>query len=248
MLVPIGSTSNRVARPRPFLSWSLNEPEVSHRRNYHLLDQRGGADQQDFVGCRQQQAYSPRGAPPSEGLLAASDQGRVDPALSLSYITVALAPSASQQADLEKLLVDQQTPGSPNYHQKWLSPEEYAQRFGVSDADIAKITQWLQGQGLKVLSVARAKNWIAASGTAAQVETAFQTEIHTYAADGETHYANATEPSVPAAFGTVIKSIRGLDDFRLKPRAKPKYTSSRGVHNIALDDQACDDLRHHAAL
>ena len=35
--------------------------------------------------------------------------------------------------------------------------------------------------------------------TAAQVETAFQTEIHNYVVDGETHYANALAPSVPAA-------------------------------------------------
>ncbi len=167
---------------------------------------------------------------------ASSDQGRVEPSLPLSYITLTLAPSASQQADLEKLLVDQQTKGSPSYRQ-WLSPEEYAQRFGVSDDDISKITQWLEGQGLKVLSVARAKNWIAASGTAAQVEAAFQTEIHSYLVDGETHYSNATEPSVPAAFGSVIKSIRGLNDFRMKARAKPKYTS-KGQHSLAPDDLA----------
>ena len=52
----------------------------------------------------------------------------------MPYITLTLAPSASQQADLDKLLVAQQTAGSANYHQ-WLTPEEYAQRFGVSDAD-----------------------------------------------------------------------------------------------------------------
>ena len=83
--------------------------------------------------------------------------------------------------------LEQQTPGSPNYHH-WLTPEEYGQRFGVSDADLGKITQWLQEQGLQVTSVARGRNWIVASGTAAQVETAFQTEIHTYLVDGETHF------------------------------------------------------------
>ena len=115
--------------------------------------------------------------------------------------------------------LQQQTPGSPNYHH-WLTPEEYGQRFGVSDADIGKITQWLQQQGLQVVSVARGRNWIAASGTAAQVEAAFQTEIHSYVVDGETHFANASEPSVPAAFGSVVKGIRGLNDFRMKPRLR----------------------------
>ncbi len=180
--------------------------------------------------------------------LAGNDQGRVAPSLAIPYITLVLAPSASQQADLEKLLPEQQTPGSPNFHH-WLTPEEYGERFGASDADIGKITEWLQEQGLQVVSVARGKNWISASGTAAQVEAAFQTEIHSYLSGGETHFANASAPSVPAAFGSVIKSIRGLNDFRMKPRlrpapanktsaARPRYTDSQGYHEIAPDDFA----------
>jgi uncharacterized protein (TIGR03437 family) len=152
--------------------------------------------------------------------LAGNDQGRVAPSLAVPYMTLMLAPSASQQADLEKLLVEQQMPGSPNYHH-WLTPEEYGQRFGVSDADISKITQWLQQQGLNVIAVARGKSWIAVSGTAAQVEAAFQTEIHSYLVDGETHFANASEPSVPAAFGSLVQGVRGLNDFRMKPRLRP---------------------------
>ncbi|HTC36376.1 MAG TPA: protease pro-enzyme activation domain-containing protein [Bryobacteraceae bacterium] len=179
--------------------------------------------------------------------LAGNDQGRVSPSLALSYITVTLAPSASQQADLEKFLTEQQTPGAPNYHH-WLTPEEFGQRFGASDADIGKISQWLEQQGLHVVSVARGRSWIAASGTAAQVETAFQTEIHSYLVDGETHYANATEPSVPAAFGSVVKSIRGLNDFRMKPRLRPasrkptsakKPNSAKPDYNSAYCDANC---------
>ena len=175
--------------------------------------------------------------------LAANDRGRVAPSLAISYITLTLASSASQQADLERLLVEQQTPGSANYHH-WLTPEEYGQRFGVSDADIGKVTQWLQEQGLQVVSVARGRLWIAASGTAAQVEAAFQTEIHSYVADGETHFANASEPSVPAAFHPVVKGIRGLNDFRMKPRlrashSQPDYTTGPGqTHYIAPGDLA----------
>ena len=173
--------------------------------------------------------------------LAGNDQGRVAPSLAMPYITLTLAPSASQQDNLQKLLAEQQTPGSPNYRH-WLTPEEYGQRFGVSDADLGKITQWLQQQGLNVVSVARGRTWLAASGTAAQVETAFQTQIHSYAVGGETHYANASEPSVPAALGGVVKSIRGLNDFRLKPRphalrAQPHNTSAQG-NALAPDDFA----------
>jgi uncharacterized protein (TIGR03437 family) len=175
-------------------------------------------------------------------ILTATDQGRVAPSLALHYITLTLSLSTNQQADLQKLLLEQQTPGSPNYH-RWLTPEEYGQRFGASDADIAKITQWLQQQGLNVISVARGKGWIAASGTAAQAETAFQTEIHSYLADGEIHYANASEPSVPAAFSSVVQGVRGLNDFRLKPRmrpaaTKPNYAGAGNTNYVAPGDFA----------
>ncbi len=183
----------------------------------------------------------------SAAALAGNDRGRVAPSLELPYITLTLAPSASQQADLEKLLVEQQTPGSPNYH-RWLTPEEYGQRFGVNDADLSKIKQWLQQQGLQIVAVARGRSWIAVSGTAAQVETAFQTEIHNYLVDGETHYANALAPSVPAAFDSVVKGIRGMNDFRMKPHLrarpakpnsiKPNYTDGEGNHYIAPGDFA----------
>src|SRR5438874_12522481 len=125
---------------------------------------------------------------------AANDRGRVSGSLQLSFVTLTLTPTASQQAELDQLLRDQQTPGSPNYH-KWLTPEEYGQRFGVSPEDLNKITGWLQTQGLTIASVARGRNWIAVNGSAAQIEAAFQTELHTYVVEGETHFANAIEPS-----------------------------------------------------
>src|SRR5438552_9775491 len=78
-----------------------------------------------------------------------NDQGRVLPSRKISYVTLALAPSDNQQAELDQLLAEQQTPGSPNYHH-WLTPEDFAQRFGVSEDDLNKIRTWLEGEGLTV--------------------------------------------------------------------------------------------------
>jgi uncharacterized protein (TIGR03437 family) len=169
-----------------------------------------------------------------------NDRGRVSPALQLSYVTLTLAQSESQQADLDQLLAEQQTPGSPNYHH-WLSPEEYAQRFGASEADVNKVVAWLQGQGLTIAAVARGRNWIAVNGPAPQIESTFQTEIHEYVLNGESHFANATEPSVPAELGSIIRTIHGLHDFRPRPSRhilKPAYTGSRGSHYLAPNDFA----------
>jgi uncharacterized protein (TIGR03437 family) len=172
---------------------------------------------------------------------AGFDQGRVAPSLNLPYVTLTLAQTDSQKAELDQLLAEQQTAGSPNYH-RWLSPEEYADRFGVSADDLNTIQGWLQGQGFKIAGVARGRSWIAFSGSAAQVEAAFQTEIHQYMVNGEMHFANATDPSIPAAFNGVVRSIHGLHDFRLKPSKRatlrPEYTGARGNHNISPNDLA----------
>ncbi len=170
------------------------------------------------------------------------DQGPVPASFAMPAITMDLKPSASQQTALEQLLANQQNPASPDYH-KWLTPEEYASRFGVSQSDVNRITAWLQSQGLQVQRVARSRTWIEFSGTARQVENAFHTQIHQYLENGKLHYANSTNPSIPAALSNVVLGLRGLNNYRLKPRGKlrgilPKDTTGQGEHQMAPDDFA----------
>jgi uncharacterized protein (TIGR03437 family) len=157
---------------------------------------------------------------------AANDRGRVAASLQLSYVTLTFTRSPSQDADLQKLLADQQNPQSASYH-RWLTPEEYADRFGISSSDLDKVTSWFRSEGLTIANVARGRSWVAVNGSAAQVEAEFQTEIHQYLVNGETHFANATEPSLPAALGPLALGIRGLNDFRMRPlNARAHYNSA----------------------
>ncbi len=146
------------------------------------------------------------------------DQGPAEPSLRLGYMTLLTVPSAAQQRALSQLLAQQQDRKSPNYH-KWLTTEQWADRFGLSHGDVQKLTEWLKSQGFTVQSVAHGRNWITFGGTAAQVQNAFGTEMHRYRVDGEMHVANATPPRIPAALSGIVTGVRGLDDFYLKPRA-----------------------------
>ncbi len=153
------------------------------------------------------------------------DQGRVDPNLQLPYITLLTVPTPAQHKALNELLANQQKPHSASYH-KWLTPEEYADQFGLSQNDIGKLTAWLKSQGFSVVRTARARNWIVFKGTAAQVEKTFQTEIHTFKVDGETHFSNTSKPAIPAALKGVVTGFRGMNNFRPRPyvqRSKPQY-------------------------
>jgi len=167
------------------------------------------------------------------------DQGPVEPAFRLGYITLMLKKTGAQQAALEQLLEEQQNPASPNYH-NWLTPEQYAERFGLSQGDLDKISAWLQSEGFAVEYVARGRNWLAFSGTAGQVRTALQTEIHRYRVDSEMHFAAAAEPSIPASLEPVVEGFLGLDDFypRAPKHPLPAFTAGDGTHSLAPDDLA----------
>jgi subtilase family serine protease len=149
--------------------------------------------------------------------------------------------SDAQQAALDQLLANQQNPASPKYHQ-WLTPAQFGAQFGLSSSDLSKVSAWLTSQGFTVTNVANGGTFIYFDGTAAQVQTAFQTSIHNISLNGETHFANVTNVSVPSALAGVVTGVTGLHNFKLQARAhtsivKPHFTSSvSGDHYMAPGD------------
>jgi subtilase family serine protease len=149
------------------------------------------------------------------------DRGPVDPAMPMGTITLLTPPSATQQQALKLLLAQQQDRKSASYHQ-WLTPEQYADRFGLSQADIAQIVAWLEGQGFTNVHPARGRNWVSFTGNAGQVQSAFATEIRKFEVNGKMHYANSTAPRVPAGLAGIAVGFRGLHDFLPHPMNKQR--------------------------
>src|SRR5450755_327537 len=164
------------------------------------------------------------------------DRGAVEPSFKLNYMTLVTTPSAAQQRALNQLLVAQQDPTSPSYH-RWLTPSQYADRFGLSQTDIDRVTSWLKAQGFTVLSVGGGRNAIVFSGTADQVQRAFNSEIHRYEVDGESHIANSTPVTIPTALSGVVTSVRGLHDFRMQPSNRSRFSRLQrdGFHPNFVD-------------
>jgi uncharacterized protein (TIGR03437 family) len=162
-----------------------------------------------------------------------NDRGPADPATELRYVTLQLQPAAG----LEAFLAEQQTPSSPNYR-RWLTPEQFADRFGLSANDIGKLRAWLEGAGLTVHDVARGRHWITFSGSVEQVSRALHTQFRHYMVKGAMHIANASEPSVPAAFASVIVGFHGLDDIQPESMAVPQFNAASGGRYLAPDDFA----------
>jgi hypothetical protein len=154
------------------------------------------------------------------------DQGAVSDAQPLHRMLLLLQRSQDQEAALQKLLDDQQSKSSPNYH-AWLTPAQFGQQFGTTDADIQSVTSWLQSHGFQISKVTAGRTVIEFSGSAGQVRNAFHTEIHKYFVNGEAHMANASDPQIPAALAPVVRGPVALNNFHVKSHVLPLGSFSR---------------------
>lgn len=142
------------------------------------------------------------------------DLGTAPATLPMERMLLVLKRSADQEAALRKMLDDQQDKHSPSYH-KWLTPEQYGQQFGPTDADLQAITGWLQSHGFQVGST-KGRTVLEFSGSSSQVQEAFHTTIHKYIVNGEQHWANANDPSIPTALTPAVAGVASLNNFPKK--------------------------------
>jgi subtilase family serine protease len=165
-------------------------------------------------------------------LAASRDYGLIDGRTALPHVRLVLTRPPDRQAALDRLTDDQYRIGSPDYH-RWLKPADL-RAFGPADADVRQVTAWLQRHGLRVNSVSRSGMAIDFGGTAAQVESAFHTQIHNVAYDGEAHISNVTPTAVPAALAPLVSGVV-LHNFGPKPmmrRLSPNFTIPFGKSAI----------------
>jgi hypothetical protein len=147
------------------------------------------------------------------------DQGAAPDNLPTDRILLLLQRSTAQEAGLRQLLDAQKSNSSPNFHE-WLTPAQFGQQFGPSDADVQTITSWLQSHGFTVNAVSAGRTLIDFSGNSGQVREAFHTQIHSYLMNGKSHWANSSDPQIPAALAPVIAGIVSLNNFPKKPQYK----------------------------
>jgi hypothetical protein len=163
------------------------------------------------------------------------DQGAAPPDLPMARMLLVLKRSDAQETALETLLDAQQDRNSPSYHQ-WLTPDAFGQQFGPSNQDIQAIASWLQSRGFQVAPISRGRTVIEFSGTAAQVQQAFHTEIHKYTINGENHWANANDPQIPGALSPVVEGVASLHNFPKQPanHLGGVFSKSRTTGRVSL--------------
>jgi subtilase family serine protease len=147
------------------------------------------------------------------------DQGPAPPDLPMDRMLLDLRRSPEQEAALHRLMEEQQDRSSPNFHH-WLSPAQFGDQFGPSDGEIQTVTSWLESQGFQAAQVSKGHMAIEFTGTASNIKQALHTEIHKYFVNGEEHWANSSDPQIPAALAPVVAGVNTLHNFRLRPATR----------------------------
>ncbi|MCW2745000.1 MAG: hypothetical protein JWM48_1550 [Mycobacterium sp.] len=104
-----------------------------------------------------------------------------------------------------------ENPASPQYRH-FLTPQQFADRFGVPAATEQQVERWLRTGGLSVVAVSQSRDLVTATGDAAHVNALFRVTENRYRAGSIDFLANATAPTVPAGLG--VKSIVGLNTLQ----------------------------------
>jgi subtilase family serine protease len=178
-----------------------------------------------------------------DAIAAAADLGPAPPGERLERMLLLLAPSATQRQALTKELENQQNPASAAYHH-WLTPEAFADAYGNSRTDVSAVADWLRRGGFTVAPPPAGRGWIEFSGTVAQVEQAFHTQIHSATTAGGTRAVLVGSFSVPGALSPLIEGLVSLDGAV----STPALTAPVSVKASAIELASESSLSHAEAL
>ncbi len=150
-------------------------------------------------------------------VFAQSDAVDLGQAADDQQVEVAIALKPVNRDDLAAFVASTVDPKSPNFR-KFLTPAQFAQRYGQSAAVIDRVKATLAGQGIQVTNVFSNNLVLQATATNAQMSRLMGVSIHNYS-DGKQTYQSATsKAATPAVLADVVASISGVD-------TKPRYRS-----------------------
>ena len=144
-------------------------------------------------------------------------------------VTLTIVLRRSDEAGFERYLADVYDPASPAFR-RFLRPTEVSDRFGPSVADYVLVKSYFAGMGFSVAEESANRVTLTITGTRGAAEHALAVDIGDYTeirADGTQHafFANANEPTLPAAIADKVHSIAGLSNLAKPDRSRRDMTA-----------------------
>jgi subtilase family serine protease len=142
----------------------------------------------------------------------------MDPQTQISVALVLPLSDAKGAADLVRRLSDR---NDPNY-KKFLTPQEFAARYGGNAEDFATLKEWAATNGLTVVHESLARTILTVRGSVQRFQELFTTQLNNYRGpDGREFYSAVSRPTVPDAIASKVTGVIGLtNSIQTAPLAK----------------------------
>ncbi len=127
-------------------------------------------------------------------------------------------------------------PASPTFH-KWLTEEDLA-KYAPAKEQSDAVRKELESHGLEILSADGFS--IRARGTAASVESAFNTQLHEFQRNGKVFRANVVNARLSGAAGDYVAGVAGLESHQAQPNL-------RRAINVVTESTSANDSSEQGA-
>jgi kumamolisin len=159
----------------------------------------------------------------------AEDSG---PTASSSLITTAVILNVTNLQSLQQFVADTTTPGSPDYH-RFLTVSQFRARFAPSAQAIRQFVQYLESFGITVSRIYPDNLDLTATGTAAEFNAAFSTELHDYTRNGRSFHRPAWKFALPGEFSPLVLAVPGLNSEAGEMHPKSVHLGQGAFANAA---------------
>jgi subtilase family serine protease len=129
----------------------------------------------------------------------------------------------------EQFLNQLQDRDSPLFH-KYLSEQEWDERFAPSAQDEQAVAAWAQSQGLTITQRYPNRLLVDVEAPVAIIEKALDVTINRYQIGGASYYSNDRNPALPAQFIGIVHAVLGLNNIEVA------HTFSKGSQNFTGPD------------
>ncbi|MGA2589298.1 MAG: protease pro-enzyme activation domain-containing protein [Bryobacteraceae bacterium] len=150
-----------------------------------------------------------------------NDRGPVPDDFLLDHMLLQLKRSPAMEAELVQYIEQLTDKSSPNLHH-WILAKELGEKYGPSQQDLDTIKSWLESKGFTVFGIQPNRMVMDISATAAEIREAFHTEIHYLEVNGQTHFANMSDPKIPAALSPAVVGVVSMHNFVARPMLVPR--------------------------
>ncbi len=182
----------------------------------------------------------------SQGIAAPLGSTLLGAAPSSTRLDLRVVLEPNNSGALAQFINDVSTPGNPLYRH-FLSPAEFAQRFGATPSAIAFVRSELRSTGLTVSDVSPNNLVLRVTGSATQVAATFHTKLQRYRdISGEIATVATSRIGLVSPIARYVAGISGLNGFE-HPHATSAIANSATARPSLAGPTACTSASNAAA-